>query len=110
MIIKLCIILCFTQHEVFEPELIRRQMDFSCLIMLKMFLAAVAVVLVSMTALSVISLTRQRFHIARDNFICRLSAKGVSASAIGGTLLGVGMTFAGAVSSTGCWGMYIIVN
>ncbi|XP_033637736.1 uncharacterized protein LOC117298512 [Asterias rubens] len=88
--------LSMEKGRVFEPELIRRQMDFSCLIMLKMFLAAVAVVLVSMTALSVISLTRQRFHIARDNFICRLSAKGVSASAIGGTLLGVGMTFAGA--------------
>ena len=85
--------------QVFEPELIRNQMDFSCQVMLKMFLAAVSAVLVSMSALSVLPITRQRFLIARHNFICRLSAKGVSASAIGGILLGIGMTVAGAVSS-----------
>ncbi|XP_038074085.1 UPF0394 inner membrane protein YeeE-like [Patiria miniata] len=88
--------LAMEKGRVFEPLLIRNQMDFSSNVMLKMFMAAVSAVLVSMSALSVLPTTSQRFQLARDNFICRLSAKGVAASVIGGTLLGIGMTIGGA--------------
>ncbi|XP_022099425.1 uncharacterized protein LOC110983978 [Acanthaster planci] len=88
--------LSMEKGRVFEPLHIRNQMDFSSMVMLKMFLASVAAVLVSMSALSVLPATSQRFALARDNFICRLSAKGVTASIVGGTLLGIGMTLGGA--------------
>lgn len=90
--------------RVFEPQVIRGQMDMSKFIMLKMFMSAVASGGIGLLALKMLPATRGRFAVARKEYLDSLwSDKGVLTSAAGAALLGCGITLAGA-----CPGMVLI--
>ncbi|KAK7108480.1 thiosulfate transporter TsuA-like [Littorina saxatilis] len=89
--------------RVFEPKSVRLQMVFEKWIMLKMFLAALASSLLSISILSLIPLTREKYRHASDEFVTCVASKGVVTSCLGPCLLGVGMTLSGA-----CPGMVLV--
>ena len=78
--------------RVFEPMIIRQQMSWQSLLMLKMFLAACMASLVSMTIASLVS--RKMFDSARK---CRGT---ISQVVVGCSILGAGMTVSGACPGT----------
>ncbi|CAG5130677.1 unnamed protein product [Candidula unifasciata] len=82
--------------RVFEPHIIREQMLFTNFTMLKMFLTASAVGMMGFSFLSMIPATLDHFESVVDDFLVSLMTKSVTSAAVGGALLGCGMTLSGA--------------
>eukprot|EP00056_Hartaetosiga_gracilis_P021543 m.24804 g.24804 ORF g.24804 m.24804 type:complete len:386 (-) comp9132_c0_seq2:185-1342(-) len=89
------------KSRVFEPFNIRDQMSFDKFIMVKMFLSAVVAGQIAILALSY--LAPKSLRQTRQVFAGCVNRRGMIDVAIGGTLLGAGMTVAGA-----CPGMVVI--
>ncbi|KAH9489517.1 hypothetical protein Btru_037378 [Bulinus truncatus] len=81
--------------RVFEPQMIREQMLFTKFTMLKMFLSASATGMLAFSILTMIPATSRKMQQAVVEFFSCLKTKGVAAAAVGGCLLGVGMTLSG---------------
>lgn len=84
--------------RVFEPSVIIGQFTLGDFQMLKMFLSAVAAASASMSVLSVLPMTKDAFARTRKHW-CE-SPKGIGATALGSSMLGVGMALAGACPGT----------
>lgn len=108
---------------VFEPMLIRRQMIFNKLVMLKMFLSAVstgkhlqlllssfcsrffslsACIFVGLFVMSIMAMvlkTHRRFMYCCTDYYNYLADKGILSSIVGGLTLGVGLALSGSVST-----------
>ena len=83
---------------VYEPEVIIGQMNLTDMTMVKMFLMAVIFSTLSLSLLSLLKPTRPYFeHARRDGLCCK---KGLPSTALGATILGVGMAIAGACPGT----------
>ncbi|XP_013075484.1 uncharacterized protein LOC106061817 isoform X2 [Biomphalaria glabrata] len=82
--------------RVFEPQMIRNQMLFSNFTMLKMFLSASATGMIAFSLLTMIPATSKKMKLALIEFFSGLRTKGFASAAVGGGLLGVGMTLSGA--------------
>lgn len=89
--------------RVFEPIVIRQQMLLSNFTMLKMFLSACATGMLSFSVLSMIPATSVKMDRAVKEFTKALGTKTAASAALGGALLGTGMTLSGA-----CPGMVLI--
>ncbi|KAK3792251.1 hypothetical protein RRG08_007331 [Elysia crispata] len=89
--------------RVFEPIIIRQQMLLSNFTMMKMFLSACATGMLGFSMLTMIPATSKKMDKASDEFLKALGNKGIASAALGGALLGAGMTLSGA-----CPGMVLI--
>ncbi|XP_071963645.1 uncharacterized protein [Antedon mediterranea] len=87
--------------RVFEPWLIRQQMQFRKFVMMKMFLSAVASSLICFSVMSVAF--KSSFQTASRNYLTGVFSKSVTATSVGGAFLGAGMTLSG-----GCPGNVLI--
>ncbi|KAK7502821.1 hypothetical protein BaRGS_00006071 [Batillaria attramentaria] len=95
----LCGVVCgfaLEKGRVFQPGLVRDQMTWNKLALLKMYISACAVSMFSFSILSVMPHThRYMSYVIRMHRI-RLVDKGLVSSMIGGSLLGAGMMLSGA--------------
>uniref|UniRef100_A0A0B6Y8D7 Uncharacterized protein n=1 Tax=Arion vulgaris TaxID=1028688 RepID=A0A0B6Y8D7_9EUPU len=82
--------------RVFEPHIIREQMLFTNFTMLKMFLTATATGMLGFSLLSMIPATIRQHDAVVDDFIFSLHSKSATGAAVGGAILGCGLTLAGA--------------
>ncbi|XP_033110448.1 UPF0394 inner membrane protein YeeE-like [Anneissia japonica] len=89
--------------RVFEPWLIRQQMQFKKFVMMKMFLSAVASSLICFSVMSIIPVFKMSFQTASRNYLSGVFSKSITDTGLGGALLGVGMTLSG-----GCPGNVLI--
>ncbi|RUS74054.1 hypothetical protein EGW08_018181 [Elysia chlorotica] len=89
--------------RVFEPIIIRQQMLMSNFTMMKMFLSACASGMLAFSVLSMIPATCVLMEKATAEFVKALGNKRASSAALGGILLGTGMTISGA-----CPGMVLV--
>ena len=81
--------------RVFEPRSIRHQMVFKKMIMLKMFISALATGMFGLSLMAMIPSTHRKFIQTCNKYYNDLCDKGVVSSILGGTLLGIGITLAG---------------
>ena len=81
--------------RVFEPSVVINQMRMKQFVMMKMFLSAVIAGMFSMSLLSMIPASRDKFLNARQSLMNKVKGKGYATVMLGGILLGSGMTLAG---------------
>ncbi|GFO10217.1 upf0394 inner membrane protein yeee-like [Plakobranchus ocellatus] len=89
--------------RVFEPIVLREQMLMTNFTMLKMFLSASATAMLSFSVLMMIPGTCNKMDRALNEFVKSLGTKTAVSAALGGAILGCGMTLAGS-----CPGMVLI--
>eukprot|EP00731_Ephydatia_muelleri_P028258 Em0019g1131a len=82
--------------KVYVPAVIRGQMLFRQFTMMKVFLSAVSAGSCCFVVLAALPQTRKLFHCVQEDFASDVNGRQISAFLIGGGILGVGMTLAGA--------------
>lgn len=92
--------IAFEKSRVIDPSVIRDQMLLTDFTFLKFFLTALGTSIVSMSLLSALPATRQKFLTTYDKVAVKQTAKSKSAAVVGGIISGAGMTIAGSCPVT----------
>ncbi|KAI0207962.1 hypothetical protein LSAT2_007376 [Lamellibrachia satsuma] len=92
--------MAFHKARVIDPSVIRDQMLLRDFTFLKFFLSALGASIVSMSLLSALPATRQRFLTTYDKVAVKQTAKSTSAAVVGGLISGAGITIAGSCPVT----------